>query len=114
MLPNFPLVSLLSTVQIHNITSLQVLRHLRLPHLLLHIHRADPRLAQVSPRPCIALHGPRSISTLQLWQWVDVKKPFDASCLINRTTLKMREQRGGGKKTQNVKKQIEMKGHRVW
>ncbi|KAG7245186.1 hypothetical protein INR49_023752 [Caranx melampygus] len=33
-------------VQIHNITSLQVLCHLRLPHILLYIHRAGPRLTQ--------------------------------------------------------------------
>lgn len=104
---------LLSTVQIHNITSLQVLRHLRLPHILLYIHSAGPRLAQVSLHPFtgFTLHGPRGISRLQLWQRVDVKKPFDASCLINATTLKWERQ---GSERQNAKKQKEMKGHRVW
>lgn len=43
-------IYLLSTVQIHHLTCLQVLRHLRLPHILLYIRGADPRLAQVSLR----------------------------------------------------------------
>ncbi|XP_057683881.1 adenylate cyclase type 2b isoform X2 [Corythoichthys intestinalis] len=32
--------------EIYNLTCVQVLRHVRLPHILLHIHRASPRLAQ--------------------------------------------------------------------
>lgn len=32
----------------HCTASLQVLRDLRLPHILLHLHRADPGLTQVS------------------------------------------------------------------
>lgn len=89
----FPIVlpSFLSTVQIHNITSLQVLCHLRLPHILLYIHRAGPRLAQVSlcpPRRLYKARSPGASANSHLWQRVDVKKPFDASCLINKTTLK--------------------------
>lgn len=37
-----------STVQIYDPAGLQVLRDLRLPRILLYIHRADPRLAKVS------------------------------------------------------------------
>lgn len=38
---------LLLTVQVHHLTCLQVLCHLRLPHLLLHLRRADSRHTQV-------------------------------------------------------------------
>lgn len=37
-----------SIVQIHDAAGLQVLRDLRLPHILLYIRRADPRPAKVS------------------------------------------------------------------
>lgn len=54
-----PASPLLSTVQIHDSPSVQVLRRLRLPHILLHIHRAGPRLAQVSLHPITAtFNGP--------------------------------------------------------
>lgn len=100
----------LSTVQIHNIASLQVLCNLCLPHILLYIHSAGPRLAQVSLHPFTAFtrHSTCSINTVQLWQQIDVEKPFDASCLINRTAQKWKRQ--GGKR-QNTRTQIEMWGH---
>lgn len=55
----------LSTVQIHNIASLQVLCNLCLPHILLYIHSAGPRLAQVSLHPFTAFtrHSTCSINT---------------------------------------------------
>lgn len=55
-----PASPLFSTVQIHDAASVQVLRRLRLPHILLHIHRAGPRLAQVSPRPITGTFNRRS------------------------------------------------------
>lgn len=39
---------MLSIVQIHDAARLQVLRDLRLPHILLYIRRADPGPAKVS------------------------------------------------------------------
>lgn len=77
---------LLSTVQIHHITSLQVLRHLRLPHILLYIHSAGPRLAQVSLRQSYRVYANSSCDSR-----ADVKKPFDASCLINGHRAEMKE-----------------------
>lgn len=76
----------LSTVQVHHTTGLQVLCHLRVPHILLHIHSAGPRLAQVSLRSVqLTLHPPCSVSKLQLWRQADAKQPFDASCLVGST-----------------------------
>lgn len=67
---------LLSTVQIHNITSLQVLRHLRLPHIQLYIHSAGSRPAQVSLHP-FSLGG-------------------GISCIINSASPKMKGGKGAG------------------
>lgn len=58
------LTCLLPTVQIHHTTCLQVLRHLRLPHILRHICSAGPRLAQVSLQPVSRLFPRHSSSSI--------------------------------------------------
>lgn len=106
------LTCLLPTVQIHHTTCLQVLRHLRLPHILRHICSAGPRLAQVSPRPIsrrLPLHSTSSISTSPaLAAGCCEKKVFDASCLINKTSPKQKRQ--GSKRGRMLKSRWRWKG----
>ncbi|EPY72917.1 hypothetical protein CB1_064113023, partial [Camelus ferus] len=54
--PSF-LVSFLLSVPSHGTASVQVLCDLRLPHLLLHLHRADPGVTQLVPTPHTSLDG---------------------------------------------------------
>lgn len=81
-----------STVPIHDTASLQVLRHLRLPHIRLYIHSAGPCLAQVSPCP---VHSDVYTAVSSHSTWMRWEKPFDTSCLISKTT--QMEETGGAK-----------------